>query len=131
MQVTDDEWTVIQPLFEDVMEKQRIIMMQNFRGMRPGGGPPPPGMDQEGGPGRGPGGGPGGFFQMAPDPEREDLQSIVADENASADEIKTKLTAFRSARSKKQEELKTAREKLRAVLTVRQEAILVLRGTLD
>ena len=68
---------------------------------------------------------------MAPDAEVEALQSVVADENSSADENQKKLTALRDARSQKQEELKTAREKLRSVLTIRQEALLVLRGTLD
>jgi hypothetical protein len=41
------------------------------------------------------------------------------------------LKEFRSARQKQEDELKTARENLRELLTVRQEVTCVLMGLLD
>lgn len=133
LESTDEEWTVVGPLVEDVMEKQReaqfggnmFILMR--RGMGDGG----PGG--QGGPGGGRrGGGPGGMFGGGePDPTQEALEEVLDKDDASSDDIKSKLAAYRTSREKKAAELKTAREDLRKVLTVKQEALLVLAGMLD
>ena len=47
------------------------------------------------------------------------------------DQIKAKLTALRAAREQARRELATAQRSLRQLLTLRQEAHLVLRGLLD
>mgnify|MGYP001074398676 CR=1 FL=1 len=59
------------------------------------------------------------------------LQTTLENKDASADDIKAKLTALRTSRAKKEADLKSAREELRKVLTLRQEAQLVLMGMLD
>ena len=46
-------------------------------------------------------------------------------------EIKAKLTQFREARRKKEAALAKAREDLRQILSVRQEAVAVTLGLLD
>jgi septal ring factor EnvC (AmiA/AmiB activator) len=75
-------------------------------------------------------GGPGGMFG-ASSPEAESLRTTLDSANASNDEIKAKLAAYREAQKKNEAALQAAREKLRAVLTVRQEAQLVLAGVLE
>lgn len=111
LKVGDDEWTAIKPLLGKVMEAQSA-----GRGGRGG----------FGGRGRG-----GEEAADAPKTPRSELQAAVEDEGASAADLKAKLKAYRAERTKNEAALKKAREELRAVLTVRQEAFLVLRGMLD
>ena len=96
------------------------------RGPRPGG--PPPGGGRGGGRGRG---GRGGFGGPPPSPEAMALQETLNSDSASPKEIQTKLRAHRQANRQKQQELKRSRDNLRAVLTTKQEARLVLMGILD
>lgn len=123
---TDQEWTVLEPLVSDVLKNQN---QGGGRGMMGGRG--------------GMGGGRGGNQQdpnapnpalaamQAANPELFALQQAVTSDTATPDEIKAKLAAFRTAQAKKTEALKAAREKLQKVVTVKQEAILVLRGILE
>ncbi len=117
LEVTDDtEWAAIKPLVQKVMEAR----MAGFAGM---------GRGMMGGPGRGgPGGGrPGMFGQTMP--EAEALQKAI-DAKASKAEIKAALAKFVAARQAKQNELQQAQDKLRQVLTARQEATATLNGLL-
>ena len=52
-------------------------------------------------------------------------------ESGNASDIKAKMEAVRAARKKAQAELQDAREKLRKVLTAKQEAQLFVAGMLD
>ncbi len=118
LQSTDEEWKVIGPLITDVMEKQREARGFEFRGR---------GFAGAGGPrGRGGFGPPGQEV-----PEVTALQQALDSETTSPAEIKAKLDAYRQARAAREKDLSQAREKLRQVLTVRQEATLVLMGLLD
>jgi septation ring formation regulator EzrA len=65
------------------------------------------------------------------DQATEDLQTAMDDPNTNADVIKTRLDTLRDAKSKAAQDLTVARDQLRSVLTVRQEAVLVDRGILD
>jgi chromosome segregation ATPase len=60
-----------------------------------------------------------------------ELHELLRDEGAAADQIKAKLTALRAAKSKANQELVAARQTLRQLMTLRQEAMLVLNGLLD
>ena len=77
-------------------------------------------------------GGPGGF---GGDEEQSDatkaLSELLKQDDPPAEEIQKKLAALRAERKAKEKELKDAREKLREVLTAKQEAMLVLQGLLD
>jgi len=64
-------------------------------------------------------------------PEVEALRDALASQDTSTDDIKAKLQALRDARKKQEADLETARENLKKVLTLRQEAILVEMGVLD
>jgi Spy/CpxP family protein refolding chaperone len=63
--------------------------------------------------------------------ETEALKTVLASEGASATDIKAKLEALRDTRKKAAAELDQAREELRKVLTLRQEATLVMVGVLE
>lgn len=127
--MTAEEFKAVQPLVESVMTKQREagVGRGGFGLFGRGGG------GQRGGGGGGGGGGFGGQgrggFGATPSPEQEALQKAV--ESGTPSEIKAKLEAYRDARKKKETELQEAREKLRKVLTAKQEAQLVLMGTLN
>jgi hypothetical protein len=124
----DDEWHVMQPMIQKVIETRRDSfpggmgrgMIGSRRGGRSGG-------DQ----GRSGGGsnamrrGPG----REPSPEAEALQKAI-EAKGSPGEIKAALSRYVELRKVKTEQLKTARETLRKVLTARQEAIATLIGLL-
>lgn len=100
-------------------------------------GPRPEGAAAGGG-GRGAGGGRGGggfggggFGGPPPSAEVAALQEILASDDATPRDIKAKLQAVRQANRKTEQALKRSRDNLRAVLTVKQEAQLVLMGILD
>ncbi len=150
--VSDDEWKVIQPLVADVMEKQRDQMRSSFRGGmfrgrgRGGEGARAARPDRserqrqarQGDQGkeaeqgdrsaRGDRGGRGGGDA---DPEVEALSKLLESKDPKAADIKSKLSDLRNARKKKAAALEQARTKLREVLTLKQEAQLVLSGMLD
>ena len=57
---------------------------------------------------------------------RKELGEVLRDEQSTVEQIKPKLTALRAAQEKARQELAAARQDLRRLLTVRQEALLVL-----
>lgn len=118
--ITDEEeWKAILPKLEKVMAAQRDA--------RTGGG----GF-----------GGRGGRFGGGRDGDRQQQQSAVAratqelrtaleNESTSSEVISQRLTAYREARAKAQQELAAAQKELRELLVQRQEAVLVMQGLLD
>ena len=123
LKTTDEEWTIIQPLIEKVQTKLRDSMGSRFGGF--------------GGRGGGPGGdrgGNGGGGDQAARPgaaESEALRQALESDGTSPETLKAKLTAVREQRKKSAAELAQAREDLRKVLSVRQEAALVSMGVLE
>lgn len=110
----DDEWTVIAPRLTAVMELRRNTMAGGFgfRGMA--------------------GGGRNGNrpnFQGTANPDLDALQAALTNQAPDA-EIKARLERFREIRKQNEARLEKAREDLRAVLTVRQEAVAVMMGLL-
>ncbi len=134
---TDDEWKVLGPRVTKVMNLSRQArggggMARMFMGRRGGQGGRP--GDQQGnrqadrqGGRRGPGGG----EPSAVDTAGEALQTALQNASATPDDIKAKLTALRGAREKAKQELAVAQKQLKEVLTLRQEAQLVMMGMLD
>ncbi|MDI6450691.1 hypothetical protein [Anaerobaca lacustris] len=132
---TAEEWTVIGPRLTKVMNLSRQTGA-GAGGMRMG--MMAPGAGRRGGP-EGDQAGPGGrgargpFAQGEPtavDTASEALQTTLENTAATPDEIRTKLTTLRTAREKATQELATAQQELKQVLTLRQEAQLVLMGLL-
>ncbi len=138
--ISDDEWQVVGPRLTKVMTLSREVQMG------PGMGRMFMGRNRPGGPQGGPQGAPGannadrqrrprGPFGQQQDTEMskasEALQTTLENSASTADEIKAKLTAFRAAKEKARSELAAAQKELREVLTLRQEAQLVLMGMLN
>jgi hypothetical protein len=116
LKATDEEWTVLKPLIENVATKQREARFGG--GFGRGGGNP--------------GGTPGATETPRPgQAESADLKTALESDATSVDEIKAKLTAVRNARKNALASLAQARDELRKVLTVRQEAALVNMGLLE
>ncbi|MCK4276479.1 MAG: hypothetical protein KAX78_08195 [Phycisphaerae bacterium] len=61
----------------------------------------------------------------------EALRTLLENQQAKPAEIKSAMSALRKARDKSRQELVPARKELREVVTLRQEAQLVLMGLLD
>ena len=120
----DEEWKLIETRIQKVTEARMAVGFGRgpggFGGRRGG----PGGAGGQGGQGggrRGPGG--------EPSPEQEALQKAI-DDNASADVIKGKLSAYRASVKDKEAKLEAAQDELRKVLSVKQEAAAVLGGLL-
>ena len=131
LKVTDDEWTVLQPLIEKVTTKQRDAMAGRFGGFggRGGGGP---GGDRggNGGGGGAPGGNTGGSDRPGA-AESQALRDALEKDSTSPDDLKAKLNAIRETRKKAAAELVAARADLQKVVSVRQEAVLFSMGILE
>ncbi len=128
LKASDEEWSVIQPLLEKVETKMRESMGGRYGGMMGGGGGRRGGARENGEGGPRPDRGPGG---RGGSPESQALAETLKNDGATADEIKTKLAAVREQRKKSAAELTQAREDLKKVLNMRQEASLVAMGVLD
>jgi hypothetical protein len=60
-----------------------------------------------------------------------ELRVLVNNKETKPEEIKAKLTALRSAKVQARQELSQAQKSLRQLMTLRQEAVLVLNGLLE
>jgi predicted Holliday junction resolvase-like endonuclease len=118
----DDEWKVLEPLVQKVMDTRRDVQMGGMgrmfgRGGRGGGG------DQ---------GDQGNRRRFGGEPSAEEtaLEKAI-DAKASKEELKSAMAKYREARKAKEAKLQTAQDDLRKVLTVRQEAIAMSNGWLN
>lgn len=117
LKVNDEEWSVLQPRIKKVSDLQRETRAGSMRGW--------------GGRNRG-----GNQEQSerkltAIQQSAKDLQDVLEKESSPADIIKVKLNAYRTAKATADANLKNARKELKELLTVNQEAQLVLMGILD
>ena len=135
----DEEWKVIQPRLQKVMNLSRQVNARG-RGMMFGGPggfggrrqPRGPGSRiQEGGQRTRPGTGRTEPEQSAVGKATQDLQEVLRNKDAKSEQIKAKLTALRTAKEKAKKDLATAQKELKKDLKVKQEAILVLSGYLN
>lgn len=109
---SDDEWNIIAERIAKVMELRRSTMMGGM-GMRGFGGPDRSSRSSG----------------SSANPEVDGLRSAVQAKATDA-ELKARLTRLRELRKENEQRVEKAQEELRAVLTVRQEAILVMFGLL-
>jgi hypothetical protein len=121
---SDAEWAVIDPRLTKVMALSNQANLMPMRRM----------MRGRMGPG-GRGGRPGAEANAEEQTEVEKaisaLETALGSEKPDAADVKAKLLALRQAREKARQELAKAQQELREVLTVEQEARLVLVGMLD
>jgi hypothetical protein len=127
--VTDDEWKVLQPKIEAVQTLRMESMMGGMRGMfgrgpRPG--QPAPGGDR-----------PAGEAAPATPPQSDTakasdaLSKVLENKEAKPEDIKSALQALRDAKAATKAKLEKAQKDLKEIVTVKQEAQLVMMGTLD
>ncbi|HSW00776.1 MAG TPA: hypothetical protein VLI39_11430 [Sedimentisphaerales bacterium] len=102
--VSDQEWAVVRPRVEAVYD----LVHPRHQSVRGPGLPSGP-VDQR----------------------TRALREVLADKEAASEKIKTALTALRAAKEQTRQELVKARQDLRQIMTLRQEAVLVLNGLLD
>ena len=60
-----------------------------------------------------------------------ELRELLHEDKPDMDQIKAKLTALRAAKERTAQELAGTRQNLRQIMSLRQEAVLVLNGLLD
>ncbi len=65
------------------------------------------------------------------DHKMQELHEVLADKGADVERIRAGLTAVRAAKERANQRLAGARQSLRQLMTVRQEATLVVNGLLD
>jgi hypothetical protein len=129
---TDQEWAVLQPKVEKLMDAQRRQMAGRGTGMallfRPDRG------DRGGNNNNGDRGGnrrPDRPDENSPVAVRtRELQEALRD-NATPDVLKAKLAALREARTKAHDEYAKAQQELRELLTLKQEATMIMLGMLE
>ncbi|MEN6426381.1 MAG: hypothetical protein ABFE13_13555 [Phycisphaerales bacterium] len=63
--------------------------------------------------------------------KKRELRELLDNKDATPEQMKAGLTALRAANEKARQDLARARQDLRQLMTVRQEAVLVLSGLLD
>lgn len=128
---SDEEWQVLGPRLTKVMSLTRqagpgMGIGRMFMGGRRGPQGGPQGRPQGDRPR-----GPFGQEETAVSKAGDALQTTLENASASSDDIKAKLTVLRTAKEKARQDLATAQKELREVLTLRQEAQLVLMGMLN
>lgn len=102
--LSDQEWPVVKPRIEAVYD-----LVHRQRQFGPGNAPPRTEVEQR----------------------TRELREILRDDEVGVDELKAKLTALRVAKEKARQELAAAQQNLLKLMTLRQEAQLVLHGLLD
>jgi hypothetical protein len=137
---SDEEWKIIQPRLQKVMNLSRQVSGRG-RGMMMYGGPGgfggrgqtmgPGGRGQTGGQRTRPGTGRMQREPSAVEKATQDLQEVLRGKTAKPEQIKAKLAALRTTKEKAKKDLVIAQKELKQKLTVKQEAILVLSGYLD
>ncbi len=121
LKVSNDVWAVLKPRVQKLQQMEFQNRMSHFMG-GPGG--------RRFGPGRR---GPGMFNQTA-NPvmtAEQNLRKTLQDKNAKPSQIKAALAALSQARKDAKMKLDAAQSDLRQLLTIRQEAVLVLDGLLN
>jgi hypothetical protein len=131
MKTTDEEWSVLEPMITNVVEKQMAARGGFGRGL---GGPPRDASSSSSS-------NPGGSSKSGSDSTRtsrypqpaevEALRTTLEKDDAPKEELKARLEAIRAQKKRAQQELEDARAQLAKVVTVRQEAVLVAFGILE
>jgi len=130
LEISDEEWKVFEPRITKVLTLSQQSggfggMGMMMRGRRGGFGP---GGQQ---------GARGGDTQaqqqeLTPvEKSTQELQTVLDNKDAKPEEIKAKLTALRDAKEKARQDMVKAQKELRDIVSVRQEAQLVMMGLLN
>jgi membrane carboxypeptidase/penicillin-binding protein PbpC len=111
--LTDEEWKAIQPKVEKVYAQMRepgVAGAMRMSRRRSESAPAP---------------------ESAVGKAAKELETVLGDKESKPEAVKATLDAFRAARDKARQELAAARQELKASVSARQEAQLVLSGYLE
>ena len=132
LEISDEEWTIVGPRLNKVMTLSRESRFGGMgrmfgRGRGRMGGQDGPG-DRPDRPDR-----PGAEDQeqSAIEKASDSLETVLDSETATAEEVKAALTKLREAKEAAKLEMVKAQQELKKVLTLKQEAKLVMFGMLD
>ena len=122
---SEEEWKVLQPRIEKVQQLQRQTRGGSARfagrigrrGRRPANEQRPEGAPER--------------EQTEVQKKTEALRNLLEDEASGPEAVKAALEALRKARQKAQQDLAAAQKELKEVVTMRQEAQLLLMGIVD
>ncbi len=119
---SDDEFKALQPKIEAVNKARQATFTGGGFGGRRGGG----------------GGGGGGGGAATPDENRPEalkkldaLRTLLENKDADPKAIAEALKGLREERTKAKDSLKKAQDELKELVTAKQEAVLVINGTLE
>jgi DNA repair exonuclease SbcCD ATPase subunit len=104
LQVSEKEWPVVKPRLQAVYDLVRPVRPMMGRNEQP---------------------------QTEVEQRTRELREVLQGDNPPLDQIKAKLTALRAARERANQNVAQARQNLREIMNLRQEAVLVLNGLLD
>ena len=104
LRVSDQDWRVIRPRFMGVYDLVRPAVQMVGRNEQP---------------------------KTELEQRSRELRELVQADKPDMEQIRAKLAAYRAAKSKANQELAAARQNLRQIMNLRQEALLVLNGLLD
>ncbi len=121
LEVSDDEWLVLQPRLQKVSD----LLKESEAGIDPKGPKPPkqPKPDEK------VKDGPMSAYDVRS--RANDLSAAWFDPSAPTYVVRERIAALHAARDRVRHDLSAAREDLRGLLTVRQEAVLEVLGLLD
>jgi hypothetical protein len=113
--VADEDWKAIEPLVAKVNEARMASMAGMGRSMFGGGR-----------------GGSSGGPRFGPEPSAEETALADAvEKDASKEDLKAKMAAYRKAKADKEAALKKAQDDLKKVLTTKQEAVALQMGLVN
>jgi len=125
---TEEEWTVLEPMLTNIQTLSGQLQAGGMRSAFAAFGGGRRGRGSEGDDGA----------EAAEAPEQTEiqkasqaLQELADSETPSTEDLDAALEAYRAARAQIEDDLAVAREELRGVVTLKQEAQLVLMGILD
>jgi hypothetical protein len=123
LEVSDEEWKALEPCIDKVILAQELAR-------------PPAGGGMRGGFGFGGGARlapavPAGGLPSEVQEAAAELRAALEDPDAQQIEVRRHVTAYQKARDKARQKLEAAQQELRDLLTLRQEAILVVAGLLN
>lgn len=104
LRVSDQEWPVVKPRLQAVYDLVHPVRPMIGRNEQP---------------------------KTEVEQRSRELREALQGDSLGVDQIKAKLTVFRAAKQRAAQELAGARQSLRQLMTLRQEAVLVLNGLLD
>jgi hypothetical protein len=104
LRISDQEWGVIQPRFMAVYDLVRPAVQATGRNEA---------------------------SKTELEQKTRDLAALLKANKPDTEQLKAKLAAYRAAKAKADQELVVARQNLRQIMNLRQEAVLVLNGLLD